>query len=118
MSNEGFHIEAGSRESATIRAAYEVLLGCLLKPEITAHLDAATVRQIAGRLNDLLPGAPVEHSPSQAAMAPAKTVGALWSIEEFRRLRIIGAMEGEGSRVEVYKADLRALMEVQIPVKP
>jgi hypothetical protein len=118
MSKEGFHIEPGSRESATIRAAYEVLLGCLLKPEITAHLDAATVRQIAGRLNDLLPGAPVEQPPSQGAVAPATTVGALWCIEEFRRLRIIDAIEGEGPRVEVYKADLRALMEVQVPVKP
>lgn len=117
MSNEGFHIEPGSRQSATIRAAYEVLLGSLLKPEITAHLDVATVRQIAGRLNDLLPGTPDEQAPSQSAVSSEKVVGALWCIEEFRRLRIIDAVERGNTKTEVYLADLRALMNVQVPVK-
>ncbi|WP_410951107.1 hypothetical protein [Pseudomonas sp. S1(2024)] len=113
MSQTTFHIDSGSPEAAIIRAAYEIILGCLSLSEVTKKLDVATVEKIAKRLNDLLPG-----GDAPGAGDPVKTLGALWSIEQSRRLRIIDAMEGEGPRVEVYKADLRALMEVQVPVKP
>lgn len=107
-----FHIESGSPEAATIRAAYEILLGCLSLTEVSKELDVTTVQKVAQRLNNLLPG-----DPESDASEPAKTLGALWSIEQSRRLRIINAMEGQGPRVEVYKADIRALMDVQVPVK-
>ncbi len=42
--------------SKTIRAAYEVLFGCLQAPEIAQRLDIPTVKNIAAKLNALLPG--------------------------------------------------------------
>ncbi len=41
--------------SKTIRAAYEVLLGCTMNPEISKHLDVKTVEAVAKALNAMLP---------------------------------------------------------------
>lgn len=55
-----FHEKAAQRQgepvAPIIRAAYEVLIGCVSSPSIAAHLDVPTVERIAKRLNDLLPG--------------------------------------------------------------
>ena len=44
-----------STDAPIIRDAYEVLFGCLSRPEIAQHLDVPTVERIAKRLNGLLP---------------------------------------------------------------
>lgn len=45
-----------AQEPRVIRAAYEVLLGCVMSPQIATLIDAPTVERVAKQLNDLLPG--------------------------------------------------------------
>ncbi|SEJ56833.1 hypothetical protein SAMN05216201_11120 [Pseudomonas linyingensis] len=52
------------REARIIRAAYEVLLGCVSSQQIAALLDVPTVERVAKQLNDLLPG---RDTPAPAA---------------------------------------------------
>ena len=40
-----FHIESGSPEAATIRAAYEILLGCLSLTEVSKELMSLRCRK-------------------------------------------------------------------------
>jgi hypothetical protein len=112
MTSSTFSITQGSREAATIRAAYEILMGFLGSDSIPKELDLVVVRKIAERLNDLLPGCEAEPI---VGIERAKTIGALWMIEQSRRLRLIDASDKGTARVEVYLADLRALMQVQVP---
>ena len=52
-------------QSHIIRAAYEVLLGCVKRPEIAALIDAPGVENIAKQLNSLLPGPSDTAAPEQ-----------------------------------------------------
>jgi hypothetical protein len=65
-------------QSRVIRAAYEVLLGCVSSPQIAALIDVPTVERVAKQLNDLLPG---HDTPEPAAQEPswgyARTIGNL-----------------------------------------
>lgn len=55
-----------AQQSHVIRAAYEVLLGCIKRPEIAALIDTAGVEKIAKQLNNLLPGHGDTAAPEQA----------------------------------------------------
>lgn len=63
-----------AQQSHIIRAAYEVLLGCVKRPEIAALIDAPGVEKIAKQLNDLLPGYGDTAATEQQQDAPGRPV--------------------------------------------
>ena len=67
-----------SSDAPIIRAAYEVLFGCLSSPEIAKHLDVPTVERIAKRLNDLLPD-PGRGNGTRSVEYRAELYDEIWS---------------------------------------
>ncbi|MBM5458755.1 hypothetical protein H8F21_14400 [Pseudomonas sp. P66] len=61
--------------NSVIRAAYEILHGCTLKPEISQHLDVKTVASVAQRLNDHLPAETLEADSHEWVMFDAHDGG-------------------------------------------
>ncbi|MBV2131997.1 ead/Ea22-like family protein [Pseudomonas sp. MAP12] len=64
-------------QSRVIRAAYEVLLGCVSTPQIAAMIDVPTVERVAKQLNALLPG---QDAPAPVAQEP-EIFGLVYSID-------------------------------------